>query len=430
MTGPAAAAAGDNVTYTLTVTNNGPDTANGVLILDFLGTDQYVSATSNGLACGTQNASVACWVASGFDPSGEPQIAPLASGASATVDLTVKIFSGAHTNRATATAQEADPNNANSNASVTTTTPAAPLTFVVTNTLDSDPDEFGRVATGSLRRAIIDSNSNVGPSGSPNTIRFNIPGPGPFTIAPAFPFGALPTISVPVVIDGTTQPGFSGTPIIELSGANNGGTGLSIQTSGSTVRGLVINRWNTGISLGTSTVGGNTIVGNYIGTNVAGTAAAAPTQFRGMQVNSPNNIIGGTTAADRNVISGNGGGNAILVSAQLNGTTVVTSGAGTIIRGNYIGPQADGNSTLGNLSNGIQIQAPNVIVGGTTTGERNVIGPNSSTGIVVNAQVATGTATVLSTGAGSVIQGNYIGVKADGSGGFGLTQAIGVDVRA
>ena len=41
------------------------------------------------------------------------------------------------------------------------------------------------------------------------------------------------------------------------------------------MRGLVINRFSAdGISLFTSSVGGNVIVGNYIGTDVTGTARA------------------------------------------------------------------------------------------------------------------------------------------------------------
>ncbi|MBI4660012.1 MAG: hypothetical protein HY735_14320, partial [Verrucomicrobia bacterium] len=79
-------------------------------------------------------------------------------------------------------------------------------TFTVTNTEDSGP--------GSLRQAILDAKKSV--DADRNTIEFKIPGPGPYIIRPGF---SLPTITVPMTIDGTTHPGFSGQPIIELDGS-------------------------------------------------------------------------------------------------------------------------------------------------------------------------------------------------------------------
>jgi hypothetical protein len=74
-------------------------------------------------------------------------------------------------------------------------------TLTVTNTNDS--------GVGSLRQAILDSNS----SGGPNTIDFNILGTSPFDIIPHTIF---PTIATSLTIDGTTQPGFAGTPLIVI----------------------------------------------------------------------------------------------------------------------------------------------------------------------------------------------------------------------
>src|SRR6516165_2495838 len=70
--------------------------------------------------------------------------------------------------------------------------------FQVTSAADS-----GR---GTLRQAILDSNGTPGP----NAIGFAI-GSGAATIALQ---SALPTITQPVTIDGTTQPGYPGTPLI------------------------------------------------------------------------------------------------------------------------------------------------------------------------------------------------------------------------
>ncbi len=130
-------------------------------------------------------------------------------------------------------------------------------TFSVANTDDSGP--------GSLRQAIIAANNLAGL----DTIDFAIPGTGPYTIQP---LSGLPSIDDPVILDGTSQLGFTDHPIIELDGSQTGGeVGLSIGAGGSTVRGLAINRFAAGILL--SGGGGNYLEGNYIGTNVTGKLA-------------------------------------------------------------------------------------------------------------------------------------------------------------
>src|SRR6185369_974091 len=79
--------------------------------------------------------------------------------------------------------------------------------FVVTNTADS--------GAGSLRQAILNANATPGR----DVIQFSIPGSGAHTITPLAP---LPTITGAVWIDGTTQPGFNGLPLIELNGVQAG----------------------------------------------------------------------------------------------------------------------------------------------------------------------------------------------------------------
>src|SRR5207248_1259279 len=104
-----------------------------------------------------------------------------------------------------------------------------------------------------------------------DTITFNIPGSSVHTIQP---LTALPAITDPVIIDGQTQPGFVGTPIIEIRGssAGTGVTGITITGPNNTIKGLVINRFGgSGIAISQSQSTGNTIVGNYIGTDVTGT---------------------------------------------------------------------------------------------------------------------------------------------------------------
>ena len=134
--------------------------------------------------------------------------------------------------------------------------------FMVTTTADSGP--------GSLRQAILDANATHGPE--PDTIAFAIPGPGVQTIAP---LSALPAITRPVLIDGLSQPGYAGTPLIELSGRQaGGGDGLTITGSDVTVRGLDINGFlGRRHSHHRTAATGNTIAANVIGTDPTGTQA-------------------------------------------------------------------------------------------------------------------------------------------------------------
>ena len=141
-------------------------------------------------------------------------------------------------------------------------------TFTVNTAADHD-DGTCNVADCTLREAINAVNAGAGG----DTISFSISGAGVHTINLT---SALPILNKTVTIDGTTQPGFSGTPLIELNGAGAGGNanGLILVAGSCTVKGLVINRFG-GDGIGVFASSGNTISGNYIGTNAAGTAAAA-----------------------------------------------------------------------------------------------------------------------------------------------------------
>jgi titin len=252
-----------------------------------------------------------------------------------------------------------------------------PSIFTVTNTNDS--------GDGSLRQAILDANR--GPFA--NTIAFNIGGGRVQTIQPT---SALPAITNRVVIDGTTQPGFAGAPLIVLNGgrAGTGVDGLVITGGSSTVQGLVINGFaGSGIVLQTN--GNNLILGNYIGTDVTGTTAAG-NGADGLTISSNNNHIGGTTAGARNVVSGNQG----------EGIFVGVLTVGNVIEGNYVGTDASGSRPLGNAIEGIGVIGLNNTVGGTAPGSRNVISGNSGPGVHVN-------------GPNNLVQGNYIGTDATGT---------------
>src|SRR5207237_607310 len=134
-----------------------------------------------------------------------------------------------------------------------------PSSFTVTNTND--------LGAGSLRQAILDANANAGA----DAITFNIAGAGIHTIAPT---SALPSITDPVVIDATSQPGYSGSPLLEIDGsqAGSGVSGFIISAGSSTVEGFAINRFGAaGIVIESN--GSDLIQGNYIGTDATGTVA-------------------------------------------------------------------------------------------------------------------------------------------------------------
>jgi hypothetical protein len=252
-------------------------------------------------------------------------------------------------------------------------------TFEVTTSLDA--------GLGSLRQAIISAN------GTPDldTIHFNLPGAGPHLIAP---FTPLPIISNPVNINGASQPGFAGLPIVELNGALAGAAanGLWITAGQSSVRSLIVNGFqNTGILLETN--GNNTIIGNFIGTDRSGTSAAG--NGVGISLNkSSGNAIGLAAPGGRNVIAGNNGRGIRLQSSSFN-----------VIEGNFIGVDVTGNRALGNGSDGIRLESNsgNNRIGGTSEGARNVIANSPGFGIILSLSIQ------------NVIVGNYIGTDASGT---------------
>ncbi|MFK8014013.1 MAG: cadherin-like domain-containing protein [Gammaproteobacteria bacterium] len=279
---------------------------------------------------------------------------------------------------------------------------AGQITITVTNTTDTvngDTSSLTNLIASqggdgiSLREAILALNEPTNGAG-PHVIEFNISGAGPHTIAVA---SALPGIENPVIIDGTSEPDFAGTPMIVIDGvaAGVGARGIDLQagSSGSTVRGLVIHRFD-GTQIATFTGSdGNTIAGNYLGVDATGTTATVHTGTT-VFIQSDGNIIGSSDAADRNVIAG--GANGIVVSG----------GNTNQISGNYIGSDASGNTSLGLSLDGIRLEngASGNTIGGATSDAGNVV-------------VGTGSEAIQIDGPGSdnnTVQHNLIGVSADG----------------
>lgn len=274
-------------------------------------------------------------------------------------------------------------------------TRCAAATFTVTSTADD--------GAGSLRQAIVAANDAPGT----DTIAFAIPGSGVHEILVS---SSLPGFVETVVVDGYTQPGSSpnSNPLgsnaqirVVLAGTGSSGVhglALLVGATGSTVRGLAINRFG-GPQI--SAIGDDCVIsGNYIGTDATGTIAypSAPGTRLGLSVSGDRCRIGGTAPADRNVVSGN------------SHAGIYVGGSDITVQGNLIGTDRTGGAALGNACGvSIGVTGPgadptlNAVVGGQNSGPvapRNVISGNTRCGIEVVS------------GEGHVIEGNLIGLAA------------------
>lgn len=326
---------------------------------------------------------------------------------------------------------------------------AAAATITVTTVADDLTANDGSV---SVREAISAINAgydlgdpniiaqNPGTFGTADRINFNIPGSGVRTIVLAT---VLPQINKPITIDGYTQPASSANTLaigdnavllIELNGSSTSGSGLTLGgvNGGSTVRGLVINRFVGDFSDAAIRVisGGNVVAGCFIGVDASGTTKLA--NGNGVRfVTGANNLLGGTVPAARNVLSGNNAstsssGGSSNVSIAFDGAypPSVPLPTGTVIRGNYIGTNAAGTAGISDAAtfgatDGLLIGGgTGTIVGGTDSddgkldgivGARNVISGNF-VGISTRFGIYDGDVT---------IQGNFIGTDASGSAAIG-----------
>jgi CSLREA domain-containing protein len=269
--------------------------------------------------------------------------------------------------------------------------PAVAAPFTVTSGADTDDGACDSDCT--LREAIDAANRNVGEE---DTIGFALLA-APATIAVE---SSLPAITDPLVIDGTTQPGYAGRPVVELRGPGGfpGVEGLTVIARDSTIRGLAINGFFIGVDLRGQ--GGNRIEGNFIGTDLSGGVARGNTR-EGIRIGSGSNRIGGTGPNEGNLISGNTGG---AVSA---GIRVEGPADGQVIEGNLIGTDVTGGDALPNAV-GVVIATSDNTIGGSQQAARNVISGNVGGGV-----------RLIEGATGNRIEGNYVGTDRTGSGSVG-----------
>ena len=238
-----------------------------------------------------------------------------------------------------------------------TALPVSAATLTVTNTNDS--------GAGSLRQALTSAASG-------DRIEFAI-GSGPQTIQP---LTELPSQPFPIVIDARTQPGYSGTPIIELDGSvvTSGSNGL--RSFRGEVYGLAVNKFNTGIEL----VSGG-IFHCYIGLELGGNVTK-PNWSWG--VYSYGDAGGATTVIGENVFAHQGMGS-------------LRVGDNVSVQGNTFGLNAAKTALLP-IGSGISVEGDGSVIGGEA--------PN----VIVNTQF--GVLAVFTTN--TRIEGNYLGTTPGG----------------
>jgi CSLREA domain-containing protein len=157
--------------------------------------------------------------------------------------------------------------------------------------------------------------------------------------------------------------------------------------------------------------GGNVIQNNYVGTNAAGTSALSPGNGGGIALNGNGNLIGGANPGQGNLISGNATGVSI-------GSNFSNLGNNNTIQGNLIGTDATGQAAIPNNTAGVQLSNFGNIIGGTSAGARNIISGNGLSSVPGPGIQLGANSTITG---GTIVQGNLIGVAADGTTPLGNT---------
>ncbi|MGQ0431636.1 MAG: CSLREA domain-containing protein [Microthrixaceae bacterium] len=196
---------------------------------------------------------------------------------------------------------------------------AAPAATFTVNTVDDVDDGTCDGTHCSLREAINAANATV----AEDAVHFDLSGPAPHVIQPTSGVFAYR----PVTIDGTTQPGHAGTPVVQLDGSLvTSGDGVQFQGSGSTVRGLSITGFP---SAGVWLRGDNHVIeSSWIGVAIDGSADGG---FQGVTVSGSGNRVGGV-------------GDLGNVIADSFGTGIGVGGSNNRIEGNTVGLAPDGSA--------------------------------------------------------------------------------------
>ncbi len=187
-----------------------------------------------------------------------------------------------------------------------------------------------------------------------------------------------------------------------LTSASNNVIGGTISGYGNVISGT----YGTGLNILVASVSNTLIQGNHIGTSADGMdlVDGFSAQICGIHNDGISAVVGGNTPAARNIISGNGS------------LSVGVEGKNMIIQGNYIGTNRMGYAMpAATQTYGIYSQG-NCTIGGTGSGEGNLISGNASVGI-------------LTTQSNNIIQGNVIGPDVTGIAKVALVNYQGTGIR-
>lgn len=253
-------------------------------------------------------------------------------------------------------------------------TTASAATFIVTSAADAsdaNPGNGACATTGgacTLRAALMETNAL---GAGPHRVEFNLPASGGLTILPLVP---LPLVSKSVVVDGSTQPGYGGSPIVTLDGANTASRvdGLQVSAPQAIIRALVIVGFGgVGVSLQAGALEGCYVGverdGSTLNPNRRGGVIAGASSRVGNATSSVVTTCGGAC----NVISGNGGAG------------VEVSGSNVTIAGNFIGISGDGSTLLLNDDFGVFLPLTFAGAQSTVSITKNLIGADSGSAISI-----------------------------------------------
>lgn len=179
----------------------------------------------------------------------------------------------------------------------------------------------------------------------------------------------------------------------------NGSQSNLVGGSSAATRNVISGNLAQGVALADPDTSANTVSGNFIGTDSSGTFSVS-NGYAGISIfnGASANVIGGTKPGAGNVLSGNGN----------QGLTI--DGSGTTNNsawGNLIGLNAAGTAAIPNTWSGIAIfnSAQSNLIGGPLPSQRNVISGNTLQGAII-ADAGT---------SGNVISGNYLGLNVTGT---------------
>jgi large repetitive protein len=339
---PDPVAAGHDLTYTITVTNNGPSDAQGVGLSDIL--PAGTTLVSANPSQGTCNPIVLC------------DFGTVASGATTTLVLTVHVDSSTPdhsfiTNKATALSATTDPDTTNNTATATTTVETS-ADLVVTKTDTPDPVTAGTNLTYTI------TVSNTGTIDAQTVTLTDVVPPGTTFVAAAtsqgvcsgnpnitcsigtLPAGATATITLIVHVDPATADGtviantaVASTTTTEPNTSNNAATATTMVAASADVAVTKVPDFAISVTAGTD------LTYTITATNTG------PSDAQNVTVTDP--LPAGTTFDS-----------ALSTQGSCSGTTTVTCTLGTLLAGAsatitlvvHVDPAAPAGSTLTNTA--------------------------------------------------------------------------------